>query len=435
MTGIVVMQFVDALFLSWHSADAISAVVPAGMASFFIMSPFQATAGYTSTLVAHYTGAGKPERTFAATAQGMCFGIISGVIVFALAFIADPLFTFVGHEKNVQDLEVIFFKWMCWGAAPSIVGSAVSGYFIGIGRTKLLMIIQLFGIGCNAILDYLLIFGKFGFPELGITGAAIATIISQCVVLILLLVKFYTIRDSGGMLAFNRCQFEKTLFWRLIRFGIPSGLRFGFEMLAWTAFILIVGRVGINELAATNIAFRINGFAFFPVIGIGQAVGILVGQAQGAQKYKESIKITYAGFILAEAWMIIAALFFVLMPETLFTMFKGDSYADFNSVLHIGIILLKFVAVYSLLDACNIIFVSALQAAGDTRWTMIVSIIAHIVFLGILVVADINKSGIWIEWAAAAAFVMIVALVWYLRFRSDKWHHIQVIEMAEYQND
>lgn len=430
MTGIMLMQFVDALFLAWYSADAIGAIVPASMGSYLIISPFQATAGFTSTLVAHYVGAGKHHRVFAATWQGVYCAIISGVIVCGVGFFANPIFEWVGHDPSVRPLEEVFFAIMCWGALPAIAGSAISGFFIGRGKTKILMIIQLSGILVNALLDYLLIFGKFGLPRLGITGAALATVAAQVFVAIFLMIAFLRSKAQSGGHPWKDRHFNKDLFFRLIRYGFPNGLRFGFEMLAWTGFIFIVGRIGINELAATNIAFRINGFAFFPIIGLGQAVAILVGQAQGKRDIKQAIRVTYTGFFVAELWMILAASIFIFFPGELFRLFGGEGYSNFGGIIKVGSTLLKLVAIYCLLDAGNIIFVSALQAAGDTKWTMYLSLIANGMFLGALLIADHFSLGIWIEWIIATGFVMVVALLWFWRFRSNAWHSIRIIEKS-----
>jgi MATE family multidrug resistance protein len=202
-------------------------------------------------------------------------------------------------------------------------------------------------------------------------------------------------------------------------------------MLAWTLFIFFIGRIGDNELAASNIVFRINSFAFFPIIGLGQAVGVLVGQAQGAGNIDRTVKLTYTGFYLAEIWMIVIAIILVLFPFNILNLFNGNGVIDnYQSITALGAVLLRFVAVYSLLDACNIIFVSSLQSAGDTRWTMIFSIISNCSFLGVLMVADYLKVSIWFQWTTATIFVMTAAITWLIRFRLGRWKTIRVIEAA-----
>lgn len=429
MIGLVLMQFVDALFLAWYSKDAIAAVVPAGMAATLLISPFQGTAGFTSTLVAHYVGAKRSERAFSATWQGVYFALLSGAVVFLFGFLAEPLFKWAGHAENIRILEQDYFAILSWFAFATLTNCALSGYFSGKGRTTTLMIVELIGLLVNVILDYCMIFGKWGFPQWGMKGAAYATVIAQGVIALILLILFLKSKDSTTTTPWKDRAFDSPLFNRLLRFGIPSGLRFAFEMLAWTIFIFFIGRIGEIELAATNIAFRVNGFAFFPIIGLGQAVGVLVGQSQGAGDTQRTVRLTYTGLLIAELWMISIAALLLFFPSELMNLFKTDGgVGDYSPVASIGVILLRFVAIYSLLDACNIILVFSLQSAGDTRWTMIFSIIVHCVFLGIMIVADSLKLSIWFQWTAATAFVMTAALTWFIRFRSGKWREIRVVE-------
>lgn len=144
---------------------------------------------------------------------------------------------------------------------------------------------------------------------------------------------------------------------------------------------------------------------------------------------KRSEKITYIGLAISEVWMIIAALIFVLFPNTIFELFRGETPGEnFNEIVSVGIVLLRFIAVYSLLDALNVVIVSALQAAGDTRWTMICSFVTYSVFLVSLLVIDKFKPLLWLEWGTATLFVMITALIWLLRFHRGTWKSIRVIE-------
>lgn len=428
MIGLVLMQFVDALFLSWYSKEAVAAVVPAGMAATLIISPFQGTAMFTSTLVAHYVGARRPGRAFAATWQGIYFSIFCGFVVSLIGFAAEPLFNWVAHSEQIRSLEQRYFAILCWFSFTTVCGSALSGFFSGRGHTVTLMMVQLTGLAANSILDYCLIFGYWGFPELGMDGAAFATVIAQGVVVLILFVLFLRSRQTSGH-PWKDKGFELKLFQRLLHFGIPNGLRFAFEMLAWTLFIFFIGRIGDNELAASNIVYRINGFTFFPIIGLGQAVGVLVGQAQGAGNINKTVKLTYTGFYLAEIWMIVIAVILVLFPFNILNLFNGKGVIDnYQSITAMGAILLRFVAIYSLLDACNIIFVSSLQSAGDTRWTMFFSILSNCSFLGVLMVADYLKVGIWFQWTAATIFVMTAAITWLIRFSLGRWKTIRVIE-------
>jgi MATE family multidrug resistance protein len=217
------------------------------------------------------------------------------------------------------------------------------------------------------------------------------------------------------------------MMWRLIKFGLPNGFRFFAEIAAWTIFLFFIGRIGASELAATSISWRINGVAFFPIIGLSEAVRILVGQAQGRNETDESAHVTWQGLILAELWMIATAVLFLLFPHAWYQLFQGST-AGSPLIAEHGVVLLRFIAAYCLLDAANIVVCGALVAAGDTRWTFRASLLAHGIFAASLCVADYLKLGLYTEWYFATVFVMLIALVWIVRFRSGRWKHIRVID-------
>lgn len=434
--GFMLMMFVDALLLSWHSKDAIAAVIPASMVSYLLKSIPLGVAAYTATLVAQYVGANRPERVGATTWQGIYFAMGSGAVVALMAFGAEPLFAWAGHSKSVQALEVDYLRIMCWGAPLVLMAGALSGFFAGRGDTWALMAAQLVGFVLNSVLDYLLIFGAFGWPEWGVAGAAVATVSSQGVVAVILAFLFFAKAHRRRYATWKVRGLDLDLFRRLIRFGFPNGVRIFVSIAAWTYFLFLVGRLNPDgpELAATNIAWRINGLAFFPIIGLSQAVAILVGQAQGRGRSDLATQATARGLALAQMWMVGAALLFLLFPRTLFLCFyDSDRVAleEFKPILETGVVLLRFVALYCLFDAVNLILMSALQSAGDTRWTLAASGIAHAVFLTVMEVLFRYRPSLYLLWGVATTFLMLEALIWGARFRSGRWRKIRVIERVD----
>lgn len=430
MTGILLMQITDGLFLSWYSADALAAVGPAGMAAFVVTAILMGAAGYTSTLAAHYTGAKQPEKIGAAVWQGIYFALISGGVAALLAPAGPLLFRLVGHTPLVQQYESTYFAIMCYGMPVSLLAAAVSGFFSGRGSNFPLMIFQLTGLAVNGLLAYGLIFGRWGLPELGVAGAGWATVASQALVAVLLAWRFLRRRSRADYGTWRGRAWNPEMMSRLIRFGLPAGARFSTEILAWTFFLFFVGRLGTDALAATNVAWRLNGVAFFPIIGLSEAIRTLVGQAQGRGCPEESTHVTVQGVLLAEVWMLAAGLAFLLWPRELYHFFQGSDTGAaeaFAPIVDTGVVLLRFVAIYCLLDALNIIFAGVLQAAGDTRWTLWMSLVMHAAFLLLLTVADGLRLGLYAEWTVATVFVMSIALVWLWRFHGGAWKHIKVI--------
>ena len=430
-----IQHFVDRMFLTWYSPEAIAAAMPAGMLNFTIMSLFLGTAGYVSTFVAQYHGSGRDERIGPVLWQGMYLAIIGGIVHLVLVPLAGPFFRFVGHEPLVQQYETIYFQVLCLGATPAIASSAMSGFFSGRGKTWPVMWVNILGTAVNLIMDYGLIFGKWGLPELGIKGAAIATVISACFSFVAYLILLSRPTHDGRYYTLRGRMFERVLFLRLMYFGFPSGVQFFLDMAGFTTFILLIGRLGTPQLAATNIAFNINTLAFMPMIGFGIAVSVLVGQYLGKNRPDLAERSVYSSFHLTFLYMASVAAAYVLFPSIFLDPFASQADpASFIAIRKTTVILLRFVAVYSLFDALNIVFASAIKGAGDTRFVMFMIAIVSSVALVIpsyiaLVLLD---AGIYTGWTIASAYVSTLGLIFLFRFMGGKWKSMRVIEQASY---
>ncbi|MBT7890591.1 MAG: MATE family efflux transporter, partial [Deltaproteobacteria bacterium] len=262
-----VQHFIDRMFLAWYSPEAIAASMPAGILNFTLLSLFLGTASYVSTFVAQYYGARQYDYIGRIVWQGIYFSLIATVFILLFIPLSDSIFILAGHAPEVRELESRYFIILCLGGFFPVVSSAISGLFSGLGRTWTVMWVNFVGTGVNIILDYAMIFGNFGFPEWGIRGAAVATVISafiSTVLFVFLMLRPGYRREYG---TWSGRAFNRGLFQRLLSFGFPAGLQFFLDMLGFTLFILLVGRIGKIELAATNSAFNINMLAFMPMTG------------------------------------------------------------------------------------------------------------------------------------------------------------------------
>ena len=171
-------HFVNRIFLTWYSREALAAALPAGMVSFTFVSFFLGTASYVNTFVAQYSGAGRPRRVGVAMWQGIYFCLLAGVAILGLTPFAGPIFEWVGHEPEVRTLEAAYFQINCL-TGPAIVGAVLSAFFTGRGKTMTVMWVNMAATGVNILLDYAWIFGNWGFPRWGIQGAAWATVVAR----------------------------------------------------------------------------------------------------------------------------------------------------------------------------------------------------------------------------------------------------------------
>ena len=161
---------------------------------------------------------------------------------------------------------------------------------------------------------------------------------------------------------------------RLLKFGGPAGLQLLLEVAGFTIFVFLVGSLGVDELAATNLAFNVSSVAFMPVFGLSTAVSILVGQYLGRNDPDLAARGTWTSLWLASGYMFVVSAMYLLIPDLfLFGFFTGEPTQSGEKVRSIAIVLLRYVAAYNLFDALNMVFVNAVKGAGDTRFVFLTS--------------------------------------------------------------
>lgn len=432
MGSISLMLFTDRLFLSRYSMDAIAASMPAGTASFLFVSFFMGVVGYINVFVAQYTGSGEREKVGASVWQGLYFTFGASLILASLYFIAGPLFDLAGHSPGVRRLEVVYFRILILGAGPVVLSTALGSFFTGRGLTRVVMFANIAGAGVNIPLDYCLINGVGPFPELGIIGAGLATVIGYLVITSLLVYLVFNRENDEQFRILRQRGFNRALFGRMMRYGLPNGVQFFVDLFAFTAFLFLVGRLGKQELAATNIVLSISILAFLPLVGFGLGLSVLVGQALGRNNPQEAERATSSTLHVTFFYMVAIVLIFVLAPEWLMNLFRsrGSVQADYQSILKIGLVLLRFVALYSLFDVLRIVYSSTIKGAGDTRfvmWTtgilslgiMVIPVYIGVIYLG---------TGLYIAWASFTVYICLAGFVFRWRYTQDKWKEIRIIK-------
>jgi MATE family multidrug resistance protein len=276
-----------------------------------------------------------------------------------------------------------------------------------------------------------MIFGHWGFPEMGIKGAALATVLSGCTRLVIYLAILFKPSYAQQYHTLKGWRPDPSLFARLIRFGFPNGVQFFIDMAAFTAFVLIMGRLGTVALAATNIAFNINTLAFMPMIGCGIAVSVLVGQSLGRDRPDMAERAVYSGAHLTFLYMTTLALLYVLVPNLFLAPFAAQADADdFGPISTMAVVLLRFVAIYSVFDTLNIVFASGIKGAGDTRFVM--STVVVLSLLGLMLPSYVGlvllNGDVYVGFGIVTAYVSVLGFVFLFRFLGGKWKSMRVIE-------
>jgi MATE family multidrug resistance protein len=295
------------------------------------------------------------------------------------------------------------------------------------------MLVHMAGAIINIPLDYCLINGVGPFPELGITGAAIATVTAYAGIVLILTFLIFSPKNRIRFRTWDKRAFDRELFSRLMRYGMPSGIQFFLEIFGFTFFIQMLGRLGDLELAASNIVLSIEMLAFLPMVGFHMGNVTLVGQAIGRGCPEEGVYATTSALHITLAYMMLLATAFVFMPEPLLSLFKAKSHTatQYAEIMDLGVILMRFVAVFCFFDALNLIFSGAIKGAGDTRFIMwtIAALTLGVMIGPVYLAVEVVGAGLYTAWALATFYGCSLGLAFMLRYRQGKWKRIRVIEV------
>ena len=425
-SGLAIMQFFDAMFLSWHSPVSLAAAGTSGCISWALSCFPLGLVCYTAVLTSNYVGARMERKVGKAIWQGIYLAIAAGALTFLLSLFAKGFFLRCGHNPELASKESIYLRIMLVGGVFNFAQSALSGFFSGRKDNARLMLATLSGHLSNIIGDYVLIFGKYGFPAMGVAGAAVATVGSSALSFGIMARMFLTRRNRQEYATWRGRGFDWEMTRHLLRFGSPSGLLQFMDACLYSIFLIITGRMGEIALASTTAVWRLNALALMPVIGIARGVSAFIGQSHGRRDHKATMDYLWKGATLSAAWMITVSLTFVFAPSFYLNMFFGRDETQYQELMRTSTNLLYFVSLYCLVDSFNVSLCSGLQTVGDTKWTSIVLSSFAFGTSVVLVLACLCGFGLYAIWTVITIYIMSLPPFWVWRIRGGKWKGIVV---------
>ncbi len=295
------------------------------------------------------------------------------------------------------------------------------------------MFVQVAGTLVNIVLDYSMVFGALGSPKLGIVGAGLATSIANWFVVVIYAYLMFHDKDAKECHLGEILKFDRGLIVRLLRYGTPGALPMMIEAIAFTVVIFFVTSLGHIEGAATGLAFNVNAVAFIPVVGLSIATATLVGQHLGENRSDLAAKATWNALGIAQVYTLFFAMLYLFAPSMFLIAhekFAADP-KEFAEVKDMTIVLLRFVAVYCIFDAAQVVFVGALKGAGDTVFVLIsTTVISGLGVLAGCIGQLYFGFGIFGWWSVLTGWLFAMGMVFCIRFQQGKWRKMRVIEEA-----
>jgi MATE family multidrug resistance protein len=426
MASHTVMGLVDAWMLSKYGASQLAASGPAGSMSWSVLAFILGTGSCVSTFVSQSLGRGQPAEGSRYTWQGIYLGLVAQVAAIPIILWAPSIFAFFRNPPEVQKLSTVYFRIVLLHVAGTGAYAALSSFFQGIGKPEVPMWAALGANVFNAAAAAVLIFGKFGFPELGMAGAAWATTLASYFQAGLLLIAFLRRPMHERFETRATCGFDLARFKRLLAIGAPSGFTFMLDAASWAVFIqLLISPLGVDMLAANSAAGAILPIAFMPAVGINRAVTVLVGQYIGQGNIRAAKRRAYLSIGVAMAYMVSMGILFVIFRRPIIMFFRTEP-----SIVRAGGTMLILASIFQAFDALAIVTLGALRGAGDTRFPAVVTVVVGwgiMLPLGYALTfwAGLGYVG---AWSAAAVQTALASLILFWRFVGEAWRKIDIFQ-------
>jgi len=420
------------VMLSRQNSETVGAAMSAGVLYWAMFALLHQTASYAATFVAQYLGAGRPQRVGPAVWQAIHFSLITGIGFLLFLPLTPWLISLSGHSPAMQELEVQYFRCLCFATLPLLLIAAVNSFFAGRGSTWPVLWMNVLGMTVEISVGYVLIYGGGPIPPLGITGAGMATVIASWASALFGIVLLLRRQFRREFATLNGWRPEPALFLRLLRFGLPNGLQFSLDAWAFTIFLLLMGRMGDAQLTATSMAFTLNSLALVPMLGLAQAVAVLVGRRLGMNRPDIATKSAYRGVFSCLVYTTAIAAIYAFAPHLLMDLFRDTDTARWESVATIVPVLLRFVAVYCLFESMSLILSSALRGAGDTLFVSLATLIlAWLLMVLPAFWAWKNGKNLYWSWTFATGYLVVLCFIFWGRFWQGRWRTMRVIESQQ----
>jgi MATE family multidrug resistance protein len=424
MASYTVMQFIDTWILSRLSGEAATAAANSGLLAFAGISFGMGVIVLVNSMVSQSFGRGDFRDCGTYLWQGIWVGVLIGLGLASLIPLGGTFFHAFGHAPRFAQMEVVYWRIVLIAPAVKLISLALGQFHLGVDRPFAPLVSAVVGVSINAVAALALVLGRFGFHSWGVAGAAWAQNIGITVEM-LVLIGFAmrpTVRKTFGTLQIRpRVDYMVAL----VRVGVPSGVQWFSDVLAWGVFCNgVLAVVGIPAMQANTFMLRYMVVMFMPAIGIGAAVTALVGRYIGRGEPDMAERRAHLGFFVCLLYVIPCGFFFIVARRPLMSVFTSDP-----EVLRIGEMYLIFAAVYEIFDAMYINYISALRGAGDTLVPAVVMGITcwTISVFGGWVVAkwapEWNPAGPWVMGCVYGAMVGIFMVA---RFRGGKWRGIRM---------
>lgn len=423
MLGHTLIGVVDNIMVGKLGSTELAAVSLGNSMIFIAMSIGIGFSTAITPIVAEADAEGDHKKIRSAFHHGLFLCIVLGFVLFTLVTVSKPLMGFLHQPQEVINLAMPYLDWVAFSLVPLIIYQGYKQFADGLSLTKYSMYAIVMANILHIIINYVLIYGVWIFPRMGIIGAALGTVISRILMVVfmyLILSRKEGLKQYFGNFSFN--EIAKRKLRKIINLGLPSAMQMLFEVTLFTAAVWLSGNIGKTSQAANQIALTLATITFMFAMGLSVTAMIRVSNQKGLLDFKQLVVVARSIFLLAVIIEIVFALLFIVFHNILPHFFLNTdnlSQAVANDeVIVIASKLLIVAAVFQISDGVQVVVLGALRGLQDVKIPMYITFVAYWVigfptsfFLGKY--TDLKAVGVWIGLLAG---LTAAALFLYIRF-------------------
>lgn len=420
----MLLHVTDTVLLGWYGVNELAAVV-LGSSMFFVVFILGSGFGISVMgMVASALGRGDETQVRRETRMGLWLSILYSLLIVPLFWWSGSILLAAGQKPEVAALAQDFLRIAGFGMMPALLIMTLKSYLAALEKTQVVLWVTLAAVLVNLVVAWAFIFGRLGAPELGVRGAAMASLASQIITFLLLALFAALSEGSRRFHLFQRFwRPDWTAFARVLRLGLPVGLTGLAESGLFVAASVMMGWIGTVELAAHGIAMEVTALAFMVHLGLSNAATVRVGRAEGESDASAMREVALTATVLSLGFGCLMVAAFVALPKPIISLFIDMSKPEAAAILTFGAALLAISALFQVFDAMQVIALGLLRGVQDTRGPMWVAVLSYWV-VGVptsYVLAfplGLGGVGLWlgltVGLAAAASLLM-------LRFWRGPW--------------
>ena len=425
MLGHTLIGIVDKLMVGRLGSAELAAVSLGNSFIFIAMSIGIGFSTVITPMVAEADAEKNTSKVRSAFHHGLFLCTVLGFVLFALVFLSKPLMSLMGQPQEVIDLAVPYLDWVAFSLVPVVVYQGYKQFADGLSLTKYSMYAIVLSNIVHIAINYVLIYGIWIFPKMGIIGAAIGTVISR----IMMVVFMHIILSRNNQMKkyfkhFSFDEIKKKMLTKIINLGLPSAMQMLFEVALFTASVWLCGNIGKTSQAANEIALSIATITFMFAMGLSVTAMIRVSNQKGLNDFKNLIVIAKSIFLLAIIVEIVFAVLFIvfykMLPPLFLNMDDASQVIDNTEVVVIASKLLLVAAIFQISDGIQVVVLGALRGLQDVKIPMYITFVAYWI-IGFPIsfyqpkYTDLKSVGVWLGLLAG---LTAAALFLYIRFQN-----------------